>query len=108
MSLTATNLQRRLIRGIRQLQLCIAVALIVFAPPLGAQNKTAPTPPAGSKTGKAQIVGVVVDSLNGRYLSGADVVIEGARATLETDSLGKFRMDSWPPGTYRVGVFHRS
>src|ERR1700694_3423998 len=91
---------------IRQLQLCIAVALIVFAPPLGAQNKTAPTPPAGSKTGKAQIVGVVVDSLNGRYLSGADVVIEGARATLLTDSLGKFRIDSLPPGTYRVGVFH--
>jgi Carboxypeptidase regulatory-like domain len=91
---------------IRQLQLCIAVALIVFAPPLGAQNKTAPTPPAGSKTGKAQIVGVVVDSLNGRYLSGADVVIEGARATLETDSLGKFKIDSLPPGTYQVGVYH--
>jgi hypothetical protein len=91
---------------IRQLQLCIAVALIVVAPPLGAQNKTAPTPPDGSKTGRAQIVGVVVDSLNGRYLSGADVVIEGARATLLTDSLGKFRIDSLPPGTYRVGVFH--
>jgi hypothetical protein len=91
---------------IRQLQLCIAVALIVFAPPLGAQNNTAPTPPAGSKTGKAQIVGVVVDSLNGRYLSGADVVIEGARATLLTDSLGKFKIDSLPPGTYQVGVFH--
>jgi len=91
---------------VRQLQLCIAVALIVFAPPLVAQNKTAPTPPAGSKTGKAQIVGVVVDSLNGRYLSGADVVIEGARATLETDSLGKFEIDSLPPGTYQVGVYH--
>jgi hypothetical protein len=91
---------------IKQLQLCIAVALIVFAPPLGAQNTTAPTSPAASKTGKAQIVGVVVDSLNGRYLSGADVVIEGARATLLTDSLGKFRIDSLPPGTYWVGVSH--
>ena len=90
----------------RQLQLFMAVALIAFAPPLGAQNNTAPTPPAGSKTGKAQIVGVVVDSLNGRYLSGADVVIEGARATLLTDSLGKFKIDSLPPGTYQVGVFH--
>ncbi|HEY5020864.1 MAG TPA: carboxypeptidase regulatory-like domain-containing protein, partial [Gemmatimonadaceae bacterium] len=90
---------------IRQLQLCIAVALIVFAPPLGAQNTTAPTPPAASKTGKAQIVGVVVDSLNGRYLSGADVVIEGARATLLTDSLGKFEIDSLPPGTYQVRVY---
>src|ERR1700687_1504074 len=106
MSLTATNLQRRLIQMIRQLQLCIAVALIVFAPPLGAQNTTAPTPSAASKTGKAQIVGGVVDSLDGRYLSGADVLIEGARATLLTDSLGKFRIDSLPPGTYRVGVFH--
>ena len=90
----------------RQLQLFMAVALIAFAPPLGAQNNTAPTLLAGSKTGKAQIVGVVVDSLNGRYLSGADVVIEGARATLLTDSLGKFRIDSLPPGTYRVEVFH--
>jgi len=90
---------------IRQLQLCIAAALIVFTPPLVAQNKTAPTPPAGSKTGKAQIVGVVVDSLNGRYLSGADVVIEGARTTLETDSLGKFEIDSLPPGTYQVRVY---
>ena len=91
----------------RQLQVFVAVALIAFAPPLGAQDKTAPTsPPVGSKTGKAQIVGVVVDSLNGRYLSGADVVIEGARATLETDSLGKFKIDSLPPGTYQVGVYH--
>jgi len=90
----------------RQLQLFMAVTLIAFAPPLGAQNNTAPTPLAGSKTGKAQIVGVVVDSLNGRYLSGADVVIEGARATLLTDSLGKFKIDSLPPGTYQVGVFH--
>jgi Carboxypeptidase regulatory-like domain len=106
MSLTATNLQRRLIRVIKRLQQCIAVALLAFASPLGAQNTTAPTPPAPSKTGKAQIVGVVVDSLNGRYLSGADVVIEGARMTLETDSLGKFEIDSLPPGTYRVGVFH--
>ncbi|MEP6550395.1 MAG: carboxypeptidase regulatory-like domain-containing protein [Gemmatimonadales bacterium] len=95
-----------MIRLVSQLQLFMAVALVSFGPPLGAQNRTAPTTPAGSKTGKAQIVGVVVDSLNGKYLSGADVVIEGARATLETDSLGNFKIDSLPPGTYQVGVFH--
>ena len=95
-----------LFRMVGRLQVFMAVALIVFAVPLGAQNKIAPTLPAGPKTGKAQIVGVVVDSMNGRYLSGADVVIEGARTTLETDSLGKFKIDSLPPGTYRVGVFH--
>jgi hypothetical protein len=91
---------------IRQLQLRLAAALIAFAPPLGAQKAT-PPPPGASKTGKAQIVGVVVDSLNGRYLPDADVVIDGARAaTLETDSLGKFEIDSLAPGTYQVGVFH--
>ncbi|MDP9201438.1 MAG: carboxypeptidase-like regulatory domain-containing protein [Gemmatimonadota bacterium] len=91
---------------IRQPRLFMAVALLALAPPLSAQNNATPTPPTGAKTGKAQIIGVVVDSLHGRYLSGADVVIEGAETTLQTDSLGKFRIDSLPPGTYQVGVFH--
>jgi len=90
---------------IPQLHLRLAAALIAFAPPVGAQKTTA-SPPAASKTGKAQIVGVVIDSLNGRYLPDADVVIEGTKATLETDSLGKFEIDSLAPGTYQVGVFH--
>jgi hypothetical protein len=33
-------------------------------------------------------------------------MIEGAKTTIVTDSLGKFRIDSLPPGTYQVGVFH--
>jgi hypothetical protein len=78
----------------------LAVAYIAFAPVLGAQTTTPPAP------GKAQIVGVVVDSLNGRYLSHAEVVVEGSRALIETDSLGKFEIDSLAPGTYQVGVFH--
>ena len=91
---------------IPQLHLRLAAALIAFAPALGAQKTTASTPGA-SKTGKAQIAGVVVDSLDGRYLSNADVVIDGTReTTLETDSLGKFEIDSLAPGTYQVGVFH--
>jgi hypothetical protein len=91
---------------LKQLKPCLAAALIAFAMPLGAQNTTAPTPPAASKTGKGQIAGVVLDSLNGRYLSGADVVIKGGTAAATTDSLGKFKIDSLPPGTYQVGVFH--
>jgi hypothetical protein len=86
-------------------RLCLAT-LIAFAPALGAQTPASSTPPAAAKTGKAQIIGVVVDSLNGRYLSDADVVIEGAKTTLETDSLGKFEIDTLAPGTYQVGVFH--
>ena len=83
-----------------------ALAVLLVGGPLGAQQKTPPAPVATGTTGKAAIAGVVVDSLNGRYLTGADVMIEGAKATIVTDSLGKFRIDSLPPGTYQVGVFH--
>jgi hypothetical protein len=88
-------------------QLFAAVTFLSFAVTLGAQQKTpaTPAPPSGSG-GMAEISGLVVDSLNGRYLSGADVIIDGAKATLVTDSLGKFKIDSLPPGTYQVGVFH--
>jgi hypothetical protein len=83
-----------------------ALAVLFAGGQLGAQTKTAATPAATNKTGTAVIAGVVVDSLNGRFLTGADVMIEGAKATLVTDSVGKFRMDGLPPGTYQIGVFH--
>ena len=81
------------------------IALLLFASPVRAQNSAAQAP-GGDHTGKAQILGVVVDSLHGRYLSGAEVVVDGAKVTLQTDSLGRFKLDSLPPGTYQVGVFH--
>jgi hypothetical protein len=83
-----------------------ALALIAFAAPLGAQNTTAPISLGASRTGRAQIVGVVVDSVNGRYLSGADILIEAGKVALQTDSLGRFNVDSLPPGIYQVGVYH--
>ncbi len=83
-----------------------ASAAITITPPVLAQTAPTPTAAAPTRTGKAQISGVVVDSLNGRYLSDADVVIDGVNATLRTDSVGAFRIDSLPPGTYQVGVFH--
>src|SRR5436309_4970180 len=72
---------------------------------LVAQQKTSP-PPKPTASQRAAISGVVVDSLNHRYLSGADVIVEGAKTALVTDSLGKFAIDGLPPGTYQVGVFH--
>jgi carboxypeptidase family protein len=86
-------------------QLLGITAVVAIAPALFAQ--TAPSSPSSApvKTGKAHITGVVVDSLNRRYMSGADVVIDGANITLRTDSVGAFRIDSLPPGTYQVGVF---
>lgn len=96
----------RLVVMIRQVRPCLAVAVTVFATHLGAQSPTLPTPPAATTTGHGQIVGVVIDSLNGRYLPGADILIEPARVTLQTDSLGRFQADSLSPGTYQLAVFH--
>lgn len=92
-------------RTLSVLRMLLAPA-IAFATPLAAQSPATPAPPATSRTGNGQIVGVVVDSLDGRYLSGADVVIRGGEPAAHTDSLGKFGIDSLVPGTYQVGVFH--
>lgn len=92
-------------KSVRAIQ--IAVALTLAGPAvLLAQQKTAPPTVAAAKPGTGQIVGMVLDSLNGTYLSGADVIIQGAKATLITDSLGRFRIDSLAAGNYQVGVFH--
>jgi hypothetical protein len=90
---------------IRQLRIVIAMVMVV-APRLGAQVHAALNPSDSSISGKGQIAGVVLDSLHGRYLAGAEVLVEGAGATLETDSLGRFKLDRLTPGTYQVGVFH--
>ena len=77
---------------------------LIASVPMGAQNTAAPA--SSPKTGKAQIAGVVIDSLNGGYLSGATILIDGMKASAESDSLGRFLFDSIPPGTYQLGVFH--
>ena len=92
-------------RPIGTLGLIAALTLIASGERLPAQQQTAP-PAAAAKTGTAAISGVVVDSLNGRYLQGAEVVIEGAKKDLLTDSAGRFSLTGLPPGTYQVGVFH--
>ena len=87
-------------------RLLTVLAVLLAGGRLGAQKKPAATPVGTSKAGTAAIVGVVIDSLNGRFLAGADVLIEGVKTTVFTDSLGKFRVDSLQPGTYQVGIFH--
>ena len=71
-----------------------------------AQKKAQTPTTSPAKTGKAGISGVIIDSLNARYLAGAEVVVQGANVSRITDSLGQFRVDSLSPGTYQVGVFH--
>jgi hypothetical protein len=71
----------------------------LIAPRLVAQNNPA-------TTRKAHIVGVVIDSVHGGFLADADVMVEGIPTIVQTDSLGRFRIDSLAPGMYRVGVYH--
>ena len=92
--------------GHKRVRVEVTVGLIVCASVLGAQKTTSTTQSTGSTTGQARIVGVVVDSLNGGFLSGADIQVQGGPEMLQTDSLGRFRFDSLVPGMYQIGVYH--
>lgn len=64
----------------------------------------APAAEASSKFGYLQ--GVVTDSVHGEPLAGALVQVEGTPRMSATDSLGRFLVDSIPPGSYRLIVEH--
>lgn len=90
---------------IRKLLLLATVCLVPCAH-LSAQTNPTPGSAAVAKSGKAQIIGVVIDSLHGGFLAHASILIDGMQASAETDSLGRFAFDSLPAGTFQLGVFH--
>lgn len=90
----------------RRFSLMFAATMMASSALLGAQNPTTPNPDATTPSNSARITGVVIDSLNARYLSGANILMEGATRDARTDSVGRFAIDSLAPGTYRVGVVH--
>ena len=62
-----------------------------------------------ASTAQAQLataVGVVVDSVHGRPLVGATIVLSGAEVQGVSDSTGRFRIDSIPPGEHAMAVLH--
>lgn len=68
-------------------------------------------PVAGQQAGQtasslASVEGVAVDSLHRRFLRGAMLMLEGSNITALTDSLGRFKLDSIPPGARRIDVMH--
>ena len=86
---------------INHLHTCLAAALIALATPLGAGAQTTTVPVSG------KIVGVVVDSLKGGHLSGADIAAVGmggmtTPSPAQTDTLPAQDYDSDhsspPPG----------
>lgn len=54
----------------------------------------------------AALDGVVVDSVRGGPLRGAAVRVANTSRIAFTDSLGRFRVDSVPPGSHNVELFH--
>jgi hypothetical protein len=54
----------------------------------------------------ATAIGVVVDSVHGRPLVGATIVLSGAEVQGVSDSTGRFRIDSIPPGDHTMAVLH--
>jgi hypothetical protein len=83
------------------------LATFMVASPLIAQKKPVePTTAVAAPKGTSQIRGVVVDSLNARFLAGAEVMVQGVKEPVVTDSVGRFAIDGLPAGDYQVGVFH--
>jgi Carboxypeptidase regulatory-like domain/TonB-dependent Receptor Plug Domain len=99
------------------------LGVILFAAPLSAQ-KTPPRPPVKAPPGKDApakpapaapapevpkfgfLQGIAMDSLHEEPLVGALIQVEGTNRIGPTDSLGRFLIDSIPPGTYRLVVDH--
>jgi len=77
---------------------CFAV-LLALAVPVGLL-------PAQGRTGR--IRGVVIDSLLGATLPGAEVRVARLNRIAVTDSTGRFVLDTVPPGEYTVAFRHPS
>ena len=72
----------------------------------GAPAKPMPAPTTAVPSKFAYLQGVATDSVHGEPLSGALVQVEGTGRMGATDSLGRFLVDSIPPGVYRLLVEH--
>ena len=58
------------------------------------------------RTSFATVQGLVVDSLRGGFASGAGLRVTGTARFAFADSLGRYRIDSIPVGSYSVELFH--
>jgi len=77
----------------------VVVLLIVHSTSLSGQSAPVTTSPAS-------VTGFAVDSVRGGYLRDAIVTLSNSTRTVITDSLGRFRIDSIPPGTYSLRLSH--
>ena len=85
-----------ILRFVRSSCLSILLALALPASLLPAQGRT------------GRIRGIVIDSLLGATLPGAEVRVARLNRTVVTDSTGRFVFDSVPPGEWTVAFRHPS
>jgi hypothetical protein len=81
--------------------LCAAALFLIPQRCATAQDRN-----AGPAPHLAMLVGIVVDSINGGALAGATVMVDGTPLLATAGADGRFRIDSIPPGSYRLAVFH--
>ncbi len=62
---------------------------------------------AGRLRAQVRLLGIAYDSLSGRPLAGATILLQGFPRTALTDSAGRFVLDSVPPGRYLIILTHR-
>jgi hypothetical protein len=82
----------------------VAIALAVGTVHVSAQHGAPPRPSAAGVA--SGFIGVVVDSIHGGPLVGAVVGVAGTERRAISDARGRFRVDSVPPGAYRLTLSH--
>lgn len=80
----------------------IAALVIAASTATSVSRAQDPAPVSGGH----DLTGVIADSLRGRGLPGAQVVLSGTQFSVLTDSAGAFRFASVPAGDYRIEFFH--
>lgn len=76
-----------------------AFALLLAGAEVAASQEVSPLPYASA-------TGVAVDSIRGGYLHDALISIDGTQRIAITDSLGRFHLDSIPPGRHSLRMRH--
>jgi hypothetical protein len=79
-----------------------ALAAALVAGTAAAQTSVTATPTA---VPHGTLRGIAVDSVRGGFLRGASVAVVGPSRMTLTDSLGRFAIDSIPPGEYTIALF---
>jgi len=90
----------------RWLSALIIAPMLAQAQSPKSKPAAAPPPPANAGAPVSGAVGVVGDSIHGGPLVGAVISIVGTDRKGTTDSTGRFRIDSIPPGNYKLTMSH--